>query len=69
MLPWLARDTRCHEEPNRAAMIAGTMPAYSPYSGGIPAMVAKATPCGGTTMAPVRGSEQVIAQRLPVDPR
>ncbi len=46
-------DTRCQEEPNSAAMIAGIIPAYSPYSGGMPAMVANATPCGSATSAPV----------------
>ena len=46
--------TRCQEEPNSAAMIVGTIPAYRPYCGGMPAIVAKATPCGSTTMAPVR---------------
>ncbi|GJL81953.1 MAG: hypothetical protein DHS20C01_15870 [marine bacterium B5-7] len=46
-------DTRCQEEPNSAAIMAGTILAYSPYSGGIPAIVAKATPCGKTMIAPV----------------
>ena len=46
-------DTRCQLEPNSAAIIAGTMAAYRPYSGGMPAMVAKATPCGSTIIAPV----------------
>ena len=46
-------ETRCQLDPNSAAMIAGTMAAYKPYSGGIPAMVAKATPCGNTMSAPV----------------
>ena len=46
-------ETRCQLEPNSAAMIAGIMAAYKPYSGGIPAMVAKATPCGNTINAPV----------------
>ena len=46
-------DTRCQEEPNNAAMMAGTILAYSPYSGGIPAIVAKATPWGNTIAAPV----------------
>jgi hypothetical protein len=31
-------DIRCHEEPNKAATIAGTMAAYRPYSGGRPAI-------------------------------
>ena len=42
-------ETSCRDEPNSAATIAGTIAAYSPYSGGIPAMVAKATPWGSTT--------------------
>ena len=46
-------ETRCQLDPNNAAMIAGSMAAYSPYSGGIPAMVAKATPWGNTISAPV----------------
>jgi len=46
-------DTRCQDEPNNAAIMAGTMLVYSPYSGGIPAMAAKATPCGNTMAAPV----------------
>ena len=46
-------DTRCQDEPKSAAITAGIMPAYRPYSGGMPAMVAKATPWGRTTMAPV----------------
>jgi hypothetical protein len=47
-------DTRCHDDPNSAATMAGTMAAYRPYSGGMPAMVAKATPCGTRMMLPVR---------------
>src|SRR5512134_2565537 len=47
-------ETRCQDEPNSAATMAGTMAAYSPYSGGRQAMVAKATAWGSTTMAPVR---------------
>src|SRR3979409_1296555 len=46
-------DTRCQLEPNSAATIAGTIAAYKPYSGGMPAMVANATPCGSTTTAPM----------------
>ena len=45
-------DTRCQLEPNNAATIAGTMAAYKPYCGGMPASVAKATPCGSTMIAP-----------------
>jgi hypothetical protein len=37
-------DTKCQEEPHNAATIAGHMAAYKPYSGGMPAIVAKATP-------------------------
>ena len=47
-------DTRCHEDPNKAAIIAGIMLVYRPYSGGIPAIAAKATPCGKTIAAPVK---------------
>jgi hypothetical protein len=53
-------DTRCQEEPNRAATTAGIIPAYKPYSGGMPAMVAKATPWGNTTIAPVRPAEKSV---------
>ena len=47
-------DTRCHDEPKRAATMAGTIAAYRPYCGGRPAMVAKATPWGRTIRAPVK---------------
>ena len=47
-------DTKCQLDPNSAAIIAGTIAAYKPYSGGMPAMVANATPCGNTIIAPVR---------------
>src|SRR6266545_3675820 len=46
--------TVCRDDPNSAATIAGTIAQYRPYSGGRPASVAKATPCGSTTMAPTR---------------
>ncbi len=46
-------DTRCRLDPHSAATTAGTMAAYRPYSGGRPAMVAKATACGSTINAPV----------------
>ena len=46
-------ETSWRDDPNNAAMTAGIIAAYSPYSGGIPAMVANATPWGNTTMAPV----------------
>ncbi len=39
--------------PNSAATMHGSIAAYNPYCGGIPASVAKATPCGSTTTAPV----------------
>ena len=52
----------------------GSMAAYNPYCGGNPASVAKATPCGSTTTAPVNpairsarsapGSRQTGAQRM-----
>src|SRR5438309_10592079 len=45
--------TVCREEPNRAATTVGTIAQYKPYSGGRPASVANATPCGSTTMAPI----------------
>ena len=61
-------------EPNSAATMHGSIAAYSPYCGGSPASVAKATPCGSTTTAPVRpairsarsvpGSRQTGAQRM-----
>ena len=47
-------DTRCHDEPHKAATTAGNMAAYKPYSGGMPAMVANATPWGTSTRPPVR---------------
>lgn len=39
------------EEPNSAAIIAVIIAVYKPYSGGKPAIVAKATPCGSTIAA------------------
>lgn len=59
-------DTRCQEEPNSAVMMAGIMPAYSPYSGGMPAMVANATPCGSATSAPVSPAISSSRRLLPV---
>lgn len=47
-------EIRCQEEPKRAATTTGTIAAKRPYSGGIPAIVANATPCGKTTIAPVK---------------
>jgi hypothetical protein len=47
-------DTKCQEEPNSAAIMAGTMQVYRPYSGGKPAIVANATPCGKAIAAPVK---------------
>lgn len=47
-------ETKCQLEPNMAAIIVGTIAAYKPYSGGSPAIVAKATPCGNTINAPVK---------------
>jgi hypothetical protein len=46
-------DTKCHDEPHKAATTAGNMAAYKPYSGGMPAIVAKATPCGTKINPPV----------------
>src|SRR2546421_9743364 len=46
--------TVCSDEPNSAATTVGTIAQYSPYSGGSPARVANATPCGNTTTAPIR---------------
>ena len=61
-------------DPNSAATMQGSMAAYRPYCGGNPANVAKATPCGSTTTAPVRpairsarsvpGSRHAGAQRM-----
>src|SRR5260370_23988933 len=45
--------TVCRDEPNSAATTVGIIAQYRPYSGGSPASVAKATPCGSTTMAPI----------------
>src|SRR5258706_961471 len=45
--------TVCRDEPNRAATTVGTIAQYKPYSGGSPASVANATPCGSTTTAPI----------------
>jgi len=46
-------EIRWNEEPNRAAITGGRIALYNPYSGGRPAMMAKATPCGSTMIAPV----------------
>jgi hypothetical protein len=46
-------DIRCLDDPKSAAMIGVIIAVYRPYSGGRPAMVAKATPCGRTITAPV----------------
>src|SRR6266496_6108493 len=46
--------TVCKDEPNSAATTVGTIAQYRPYSGGSPARVANATPCGSTTTAPMR---------------
>src|SRR5882762_7738359 len=46
--------TVCRDEPNSAAITVGTIAQYRPYSGGRPASVANATPCGNTTTAPMR---------------
>src|SRR5256885_17014103 len=45
--------TVCRDEANSAATTVGTIAQYRPYSGGSPASVANATPCGSTTMAPI----------------
>src|SRR5712672_2301731 len=45
--------TVCRDEPNSAATTVGTIAQYRPYSGGSPARVANATPCGNTTTAPI----------------
>jgi len=45
-------DITCQLEPNSAAMMQGMMAVYRPYSGGRPASVAKAMPCGNTSTAP-----------------
>jgi len=46
-------EIRCNEDPNNAATIGTTMAVYIPYSGGSPAIIAKATPWGKTMTAPV----------------
>src|SRR5437773_10336164 len=46
--------TVCKDEPNSDATTVGTIAQYRPYSGGSPASVANATPCGNTTTAPIR---------------
>src|SRR3989442_12172509 len=45
--------TVCRDEANSAATTVGTIAQYRPYSGGSPASLAKAKPCGSTTMAPI----------------
>ena len=45
-------ETTCQLEPNSAATTHGTIAVYRPYSGGRPASVAKAKPCGSTSSAP-----------------
>ena len=47
-------DIRWREEPNNAATMGVIIAVYNPYSGGKPAIVAKATPCGKTITAPVK---------------
>ncbi len=59
-------ETSWRDEPNKAATTAGIMAAYSPYSGGIPAIVAKATPWGSTTMAPVTAARASARRVLPL---
>ena len=51
-------------EPKTAATMHGTIAAYRPYCGGMPARVAKATPWGSTTTAPVRPASR-SARRAP----
>ena len=46
-------DTRCHEEPNSAATIAGIIAAYRPYCGGTPVAMASAMDSGMATMPTV----------------
>ena len=46
-------EIRCREDPNNAATTGTTMAVYIPYSGGRPAIIAKATPWGRTMTAPV----------------
>ena len=45
-------ETTCQLEPNSAATMQGTTAVYRPYSGGSPASVANAIPCGRTSSAP-----------------
>src|SRR6188508_456767 len=47
-------ETTCRLEPNSAATAQGTIAVARPYSGGRPARVAKAKPCGRTRRAPSR---------------
>ena len=51
-LAFVGPDITCQLEPNSAATMHGTMAVYRPYSGGSPASVAKAMPCGSTSTAP-----------------
>src|SRR5205814_3567199 len=44
----------CKLDPNSADSAGGTIAAYRPYCGGRPARMAKATPCGNRSTAPVR---------------
>ena len=46
-------DIKCREDPKSAATTGVTMAVYKPYSGGRPAIMAKATPWGRTITAPV----------------
>ena len=57
-------DTKCQDEPHSAATTAGSIAAYKPYSGGMPAIVAKATPCGTKIKPPVRPASP-SARKLP----
>ena len=47
-------ETKWRDEPNNEAIMGVTIAVYKPYSGGKPAIVAKAMPCGKTITAPVR---------------
>ena len=62
-------ETACQDEPNSAATIAGTMAQYKPYSGGMPASVAKAMPCGITTTALIRPAVASARSRAAIDAR
>ena len=50
-------ETRCHDDPKRAAKTGVTIAVYRPYWGGRPAIIEKATPWGNTITAPVSAAK------------